>query len=373
MQNQAEEVTIEDMEKKATRVENKRGGQEGRMVHLDLLRILAAFSVVMLHSAAQFWYTLPITSTDWKIANSYDAVFRFGVPIFVMISGALFLQGEGEVNLKKLYSHNILRLVILYLLWSVLYGLFDCRGYEWSILDKGDIFREIFAGRYHLWYLPMIVGIYMLLPILKRWIQNAGKKELEYFLVLFLVFQIGRETVLALRNTEFVSFLWGVVSIDMVCGYIGYFILGFYIVKYGIKVKWHKWIYLGGGVGVIANIVLGNLLAQRAGEPVAAIYDSFGVFTFLIVVSLFLFFTEKMSKVKYSDRVSALIKEVSLATLGVYLMHIGVMEFLQPYGVHSMMFVPVVCIPVFAVGCFALCAVVAALLRRIPVIGKYIC
>ncbi len=344
-----------------------------RLVHLDLLRILACFSVVMLHSAAQFWYTLPVTSTDWKIANSYDAVSRFGVPIFVMISGALFLQGEGDVDIKKLYTHNILRLIILYLIWSCLYGLFDCRDYEWSILDKGDIFREIFASRYHLWYLPMLVGIYMLLPILKKWVQNVGRRELEYFLLLFLIFQIGRETVLGLRDTEFVSFLWGMVNLDMVCGYIGYFVLGYYLVRYGIEARWHKWIYLGGGIGVVANIVLGNYLAQRAGEPIAAIYDSFGVFTFLIVVSLFLFFTTKVSKVKYSPRVRALVKEVSLATLGIYLMHIGLMEFLQPYGIHSMMFVPVVCIPVFGVACFVLCAVVSALLRRIPVVGRFLC
>ena len=62
-----------------------------RLIHYDLLRIFAAFSVVMLHSAAQFWYSLDIYSTEWLIANSYDALFRFGVPIFVMISGALFL------------------------------------------------------------------------------------------------------------------------------------------------------------------------------------------------------------------------------------------------------------------------------------------
>lgn len=348
-------------------------GTDERLVHLDLLRILACFSVVMLHSAAQFWYALPVTSMEWKIANSYDAVFRFGVPVFVMISGALFLQGEGQVNLKRLYTHNILRLVILYVVWSVIYGIFDCRGYEWSVLDKGDIIREIFAGRYHLWYLPMIVGIYMLLPILKKWVQNAGKRELQYFLALFLIFQVGKETMVALRDTELVNYLWGMVSLDMVCGYIGYFVLGYYIVHYGLEAKWRKWIYIGGVAGVPANILLGNILAQRAGEPVAAIYDSFGIFTFLIVVSLFVFFTNQMSKVKYSAKMRGVIKEISLATLGIYLMHIAVIEFLQPHGIHSMMFAPMVCIPVFGIGVFVLCFGVSAILRRIPMIGKFIC
>ena len=69
-----------------------------RIIHYDLLRIVAAFSVVMLHSTAQYWYTLDIYSSEWIIANTYDAIFRFGVPIFVMMSGALLLNPGYELN-----------------------------------------------------------------------------------------------------------------------------------------------------------------------------------------------------------------------------------------------------------------------------------
>ena len=88
---------------------------EKRMLHYDLLRILAAFSVVMLHSASQFWYTLPVTDKDWLIMNSYDSLVRFGVPVFVMISGALFLSDDKKTDIKRLYTHNILRLLIIYI------------------------------------------------------------------------------------------------------------------------------------------------------------------------------------------------------------------------------------------------------------------
>ena len=130
--------------------------EKERLLHFDLLRILACFSVVMLHAAAQFWYGKPVDSPEWLIINSYNAVVRFGVPIFVAISGALFLAPDREMNWRKLYLHNILRLVILYYVWSVFYGLFDCRSYELSQLSLNDIVMEIFQSRYHLWYLPMI-------------------------------------------------------------------------------------------------------------------------------------------------------------------------------------------------------------------------
>ncbi len=126
-------------------------------------------------------------------------------------------------------------------------------------------------------------------------------------------------------------------------------------------------------MSAVANIVLGDYLAQQAGVPVGEIYDSFGFFTFLIVVSLYLFFTGPMSKINYSPKISRLIKELSLATLGIYLLHIGLIEFMEPLGIHSMMFTPVLCIPVFALFCFVVCFVIAAFLRRIPLIGKYVC
>ncbi len=350
------------------------GAASERFVHLDLLRILACFSVVMLHSSAQFWYELPVEEADWLVANSYNAVSRFGVPIFVMLSGALFLSPQKETNLKKLYLHNILRLVVLYIVWCALYGLFDCCfSFSWSQLSPRDVLREIFAGRYHLWYLPMLVGIYMLLPVLRSWISHARKENLQYFLLLFLLFQIGKETCLALRQSDGISFLWSMAKPDMVCGYLGYFVLGYYLVSYDIGKKLRNWIYAGGLFGLPANVVLGNLLALKKGIPVGAIYDSFGIFTFLTTVSLFLFFTRRVSRIHFSPGAAAVIREISLATLGVYLMHVGLMEFLKPMGIHSMMFTSAVCIPVFALFCFVVCSAIAAVLRRIPVLGKYLC
>ena len=59
--------------------------------------------------------------------------------------------------------------------------------------------------------------------------------------------------------------------------------------------------------------------------------------------------------------------------MGIYLMHIGVIELLEPRGIHSAM-VPVAAgVPLLALLAFVLCYAAAALLRRIPWIGRYIC
>ena len=63
----------------------------------DLLRILAAFSVVILHISAQFWYDFDVTDFRWLTANSYDALFRFGVPVF----------GGGALSLVSIIAHAV--------------------------------------------------------------------------------------------------------------------------------------------------------------------------------------------------------------------------------------------------------------------------
>ena len=221
-----------------------------RLVHMDLLRILAAFSVVMLHAAAQKWYSLPIDSSDWFVVNAYDAAFRFGVPIFVMISGSLFLRDRRELKLRRLYTHHVLRMMILYVIWSLAYLAFDLRAVPRQDIGSALIWAKLSVNRYHLWFLPMITGVYLILPILKRWVQNAAKREVEYFLALFFIFQIGRETVSALTRHMALDFFQNMISLYLVTGYLGYFVLGYYLTEYELSDSAEKLLYAGGIVSV---------------------------------------------------------------------------------------------------------------------------
>lgn len=349
------------------------GVEEKRMVHYDLLRILAAFSVVMLHSSAQFWYSSDINSGEWIIANSYDALFRFGVPVFVMISGAIFLPEQRELNIKRLYTHNIFRLAAIYVFWSCLYGLKDCAHFDFTQAGWKEVIKEMILGRYHLWFLPMIAGLYMLLPVLRVWVQNAERRNLEYFLVLFFALQILCQTLRALFSAPYLNYVLDLLRVDLVCGYGGYFVLGYYAAHIGIPRKYHKPLYFSVLPAAVLNVVLGNYLSLRAGEPRGDIYDSFGLFTFCIVLACFLFFTEVMAKIHYSAKASAVIREVSEGTLGVYVMHVGLMEILEACGFHSRTLPNLAGIPVHAFTCFVICLAAASVLRRLPVVGRYIC
>ena len=157
------------------------------------------------------------------------------------------------------------------------------------------------------------------------------------------------------------------------CSYLGYFVLGYYLVHIGVDKRWHKFIYAGALPGGVLNVLLGNYLARRAGEPTGAIYDSFGIFTALISVALVILIKEMFAGQAWGKRTEKIVYEMSAATLGIYVMHVGLIEILEPRGIHCQMMPLVLGIPCLAVICFVACFLISAVVRRIPMIGKYIC
>ena len=107
-----------------------------RNISFDLLRIISAFSVVMLHVSGVYITNSPVGSFDFRIANFMNSISRFGVPIFVMISGAIFLAEKKTVTLKKLWCKNIFRMLVVFGVWSFAYYVYQSL-YWWNF-DFGD-------------------------------------------------------------------------------------------------------------------------------------------------------------------------------------------------------------------------------------------
>ena len=69
-----------------------------RVIYFDFLRVLATFAVIVLHLSAQHWADTDVFSNAWLAFNLYGGIVRWSVPIFVMISGALFLWREVSIS-----------------------------------------------------------------------------------------------------------------------------------------------------------------------------------------------------------------------------------------------------------------------------------
>ena len=155
--------------------------QPQRIAYFDVLRILATFAVIVLHLSAQHWADTDVHTRAWQAFNLYDSAVRWAVPVFVMISGSLFLSGSQ--SLLHILKKNVLRLVTAFVFWSALYAVFMV---NFEGCPKDLIAQQFFNGHYHMWFLFMIVGLYLIVPFLRPIVRD--EKLLRYFLLLTLIF-----------------------------------------------------------------------------------------------------------------------------------------------------------------------------------------
>lgn len=163
--------------------------EKERTAYLDLVRIIACVMVVGVHVSALCLETLDVRSVNFKIMNGFDCFSILGVPLFVMISGSLILSEEHFYGVKDLYLKKAGRLAVLYFFWFLFYNTvnFIESGAAWNFENiKQEIVLESLLSRgiYHLWFLPMMISLYLIVPFIKEFTKDREKCVL--FLLLFL-------------------------------------------------------------------------------------------------------------------------------------------------------------------------------------------
>lgn len=159
-----------------------------RIVYLDILKIVAIFAVVMIHITGAQFGNYSTDSLEWAGINFIDSASRWAVPIFVMVSGALFLDPNRKVSIHKLYTKNIFRIIIAFLFWSVVFALYKAVKSDFS-LGIVEFVKTILLGEYHMWFMYMLAGLYALVPLLRPIATN--KKLLTYAVAVCFFFNAG--------------------------------------------------------------------------------------------------------------------------------------------------------------------------------------
>lgn len=236
---------------------------KSREVAFDYLRALSACGVIVIHVCAMQWRKMDVHSVQWLFIHFYDMLMKFSVPIFFMISGRFFLDPSREMPLDKLKDKG-LRIIVAFLFWSWIYTLLNI----FRVLMAGDslkdsikwIIVEFFSGEYHMWFLYAIFGLYLITPLVRKIIES--KWLTEYFLTLFLIFgliwpmveQIPKIGVFFVNAGDAMEF-------HLTTGFVGYYILGYYLYRYPPKAKKRTLLYLLGMFGAVFSVV-GTLIVS---------------------------------------------------------------------------------------------------------------
>ena len=163
--------------------------KKDRIFYFDFLKTFACISVIFVHVSAILWHSIPISSLDWACLNFYDSFSRWGVPVFLMISGALLLGNTNNLSLDKLYKKSILRFCIATIFWSAGYAALNFR----LSRDIEASISILIGGEYHLWFMFSIISLYIFAPILNEILKN--EKTVRYLLIVLFLFSFVFRTL----------------------------------------------------------------------------------------------------------------------------------------------------------------------------------
>ena len=330
--------------------------------YFEWLRLFAAAAVVLMHTAAKQWLAVGPTGRDWAVLTVWDSLVRWPVPIFVMITGALFLPRK--TDLRQILRRYIPRTVAAFALWSglcALYGLSRGAGREQTILN-------FVTGHYHLWYLPFLCGVYLTIPFLQKIVtdEKLEGQLLALSLGLGIFFPWICDTLAALipRLATPIRSIQNSLNYTFFLDLIGLLLLGHWLHRREISRKARGILYALGILGVAATAAATFWASGFLGGQSALFFDMKAPNTLLTAVALFVF-------AKYN--LKTLPRPVALAaqcSFGIYLSHALVIDILNDFGIHALTRSPIWLTPALAAAVFAISLGITAVMRKIPVFGK---
>ena len=338
---------------------------------IDLVRVVAVFQVILVHLSYVLFFKEELFSPNWVAANFYDSLSRMGVPLFFMVSGYLLL-GKSE-PISDFFRKRFWKVGIPTLFWSVAYLLWSVEAYRNGTMSPLSVvlsmLKAIYLGNVeiHLWFLYILIGIYLAVPILRVFVSAASRRDLTYFVILWFVatplFELAQR-MLGLQTA---------LVIPVVTGYVGYFMMGYLLAELQLG-RYGRILSVAGIILAVAVTFVGtNLLSARAAPIDAYFYSYFSPPTVLATICGFFLLKDLGQKLGKAGR---LVRMVSATSFGIYLIHIFVVELLRKgvldFRLYSWLGPSVYMIPLTALAVFLLSFVFVFVMQKIPVLKTFV-
>ena len=362
-----------------------------RVTFLDYLRVVAIFMVLLVHACENYYFgddggLLIQSLSDARWVVGIDSACRASVPLFVMASAYLLFPVTRPTG--EFLRRRFVRVGVPFLVWCCVYNWWN--GGSWGQM----LFNFPLMTGGHLWFVPMLFGVYLLLPLLSPWAERVTKKELLWWIALWLVtttFPFLRRIwghLYGAPSFGAVPYLYGECAwngfgtFHYVSGFFGYVLLGLYFRKFAPRLDWRRTLSAAVPLAVAGWLVVALFFYLRisnygAAYPVSAPYAAAvdletswefcasGVV--LMTIAYFLLLRRCEGRGLFYSR---FVRPLAEASYGVYLVHI-------------LLLVPVVAelkgrlaTPAAIVGAacatFVLSSCVCLAVRKVPRVGKWL-
>ena len=334
-----------------------------RVDYYDYLRVLSIFAVVIMHVIGNTLNTFGLSGSAANFYNGICKLMYFAVPMFVMISGALFLNFEKRLDIKTLYTKYILRILLCLFIFGFVYSILEIY-FITKVISFDTLIqsiKNIFTGNLwaHMWYLYLIIGLYMITPLIRVFVNNCSRKEYNYILIILFIF-----TVLLVDfskifkiNIEFNILIYN--------PYIFFYMLGDYLSRYEISKKIRMVNYSMSALFCI--LIFSNEFVSLFDKNLVA-YTSFMMSS--IIVTLFL--SAKNCKLNFKKQIKNFLYSISECGFGIYLIHQFVINIIYKLLKFNIILkFPYTGLILYVMIVFLISYSITYLLRKIDIIRKY--
>lgn len=366
--------------------------------------------VMIVHSTEPVYLggegTLILIESDAYWASFFDTFVRCCVPLFVIASSYLLFPLRYPI--ADFFSKRAVRVVVPFVLWSLVYAFYWGNATEnlWNL-----IFNFNYAAG-HLWFVYMLIGIYLLMPLLSPWAARVSKKELSVYIGIWLFTTLLpmlrdwlSDGVVVIYGPSGVPMqaqypLWGEASWNgygmfyYVSGFVGYLMLGLYFRKFVPVMSKLKTVvialpcFVTGFAMSFWGFVRRALVLADGSFPITGTVDkavwlettwyndTLGV-ALMTIACVMMFRKMNFRGWIYKH----IVLPVSKASYGMYLCHMIVLAPVSSFVRETMGTSETACLGVWTTPVeivttglcsFVIVALVSILVQRIPFIGKFI-
>ncbi|WP_254446306.1 acyltransferase family protein [Pantoea sp. MBD-2R] len=329
-----------------------------KTINIKLLTLLATFLVILLHTAA-----IPFSyfHAAWSVSVMYEALGRIAFPLFLLIAG--FVSLNKNESLLSTLKTRVLDLVIPLVVWSAIYLVYNqqINGSSAPV----SLLELLSTPAYpHLWFVYTMILLYLVTPLLNTFIQNGSQQRVNYTLTVWFVLA----SVYMLFDNVKANLLEGQAlpvpsNIDMVVYLSGFYIIGGVVRRFDINPK-----VIISAIIFILSAVLTAVMTYSLSISTFAPNQVFLFYSAptIVVVSLACFFMLLNAPFAWREHTNNAIHSLSRLSIGIFFVHPIVLEtLLKTLHIEFEGYYSALTIPLVALVCFAISAVIVWLLRQV--------
>ena len=337
-----------------------------RYVTLDCLRIVCAFAIIIIHvTSAALTYSAAPSAAATVAMHLSTILMAWAVPCFFMLTGFLMLGDDKPCTYGTIKKSLLKFFVALFLIggfYALLEIVFNTRSVSLSTFSQA--FCNILTGKLwdHMWYVYAVIGVYLLLPLIKPFLSQS---KLQGDLVLFSISCFYTIVLPYISN----FFNYQIPIKFSLSGWIFYVILGGLVGKYKQYFLARKKVVFVVSLSILVCSTIAIVIKYTQKQSFGIVsYTSLSVFL-TASAALLLSVIAKSPKPKYEG----LLSQISACCWGIYLIHpLFINLLIKAFKFNPIDFVWWITIPLSCCALFVLCAFIIWILRKIPLLRKFL-